>query len=66
MRKSSIKQRLLDLHEAAQYLGRSEYSMRSLVWQGEVPIVKSPGARKQWFDLQDLDLFIERNKVVNQ
>jgi hypothetical protein len=52
--------RLYSLAESAEYLGRSLYSMRTLVWNGEVPVVAS--GRKQWCDIQDLDKWIDRNK----
>jgi excisionase family DNA binding protein len=56
--------RLLTLKEAAAYLGRSPWSMRDLVWSGRIPVVRNEGGRKLFFDIRDLDVFIERNKVV--
>jgi hypothetical protein len=58
--------RLYTLKEAGFYLGRSEYSVRTLIWNGLLPVIKNPGGdqdgKKQWVDIQDMDLFIERNK----
>ena len=54
--------RLFTLKEAGLYLGRSEYSIRTLVWGGILPIVKH--GKKQWIDLEDMNSFIERNKEV--
>ena len=56
--------RLYTLKEAGQYLARSEYSIRSLIWAGLLPVVKH--GKKQWVDIMDMDLFIERNKETVQ
>jgi hypothetical protein len=58
--------RLYTLREAGFYLGRSEYSVRTLVWNGDLPVIKNPGGdqhgKKQWVDVADMDSFIEKNK----
>ena len=56
--------RLYTLKEAGVYLGRSEYSVRSLIWSGGLPVVKH--GKKQWVDLKDMDTYIERNKETVQ
>ena len=56
--------RLYNLKEAASYLGRGLYSMRELVWSGEVPVVKGETARKIYVDIVDLDKYIDQNKGV--
>jgi excisionase family DNA binding protein len=56
-----VEPRLWDLNTAACYLGRSVYSLRTLLWNGELPCVKS--GKKQWIDRLDLDRWIERNKT---
>ncbi len=56
----TIQQRLYDLHNAAYYLGRSVYSLRGLIWRGEIPIVKS--GKKMWVDIVDLNTWIDKNK----
>lgn len=61
---SPLYKRLFTLKEAAQYLGRSEWSMRSLIWAGSIPVVKTDGGRKIFIDLQDLDAFISQNKSI--
>jgi excisionase family DNA binding protein len=55
-------QRLYDLKSAAKYLGRSVWSVREMIWRGELPVVRS--GRKQYLDLFDMDAWVERNKVV--
>lgn len=56
--------RLYTLKEAGVYLGRSEYSVRSLIWSRTLPVVKH--GKKQWVDLNDMDTYIERNKEIIQ
>ena len=58
-----LGKRLYTLKEAAQYLGRSEWSMRELIWAGEVPVVKGAGRSKQYLDINDLDAYVNRNKI---
>ena len=59
---TDIQKRLYNIREAAQYLGRSVWGMRDLVWKREIPVVKSAGGRKMFIDVQDLDAYISRNK----
>ncbi len=57
---SEIKKRLYTLKEAAQYLGRSEWGMRELMWSGKIPVVRPEGGRKIYFDVKDLEESIEK------
>jgi excisionase family DNA binding protein len=59
-----LTKRLFTLKEAGEYLGRSEYSVRTLIWSGHLPVVRN--GKKQWVDICDLDAFIERNKETIQ
>jgi excisionase family DNA binding protein len=43
------------------YLGRSTWSMRRLIWAGELPAVRA--GRRVHVDVNDMDAFIERNKM---
>ena len=52
--------RLYNVPEAGEYLGRSAWSIRRLIWAGELPSVRS--GRKVQVDVRDMDEFIERNK----
>jgi len=56
--------RLYTLREAAVYLGRSEWGMRELMWKGTIPVVRPDGGRKVFFDILDLDSFIDKNKSL--
>ena len=53
--------RLFSLPEAATYLGRSTWSVRRLIWNGELPSVRAGG--RVHVDVQDMDAFIEKNKI---
>ena len=59
---SLMQKRLYTLKESAEYLGRSEWSMRELIWSGSIPVVKTERARKIFLDIEDLNNFIDRNK----
>ena len=67
---SPLTKRLYTLKEAGIYLGRSEYSVRTLIWNGVLPVIKNPGGdqngKKQWVDILDMDNFIESSKETLQ
>lgn len=56
-----VRKRLFSLKEAALFLGRSTWSVRRLIWSGELPQVRAGG--RVHVDVQDMDHFIDRNKV---
>lgn len=55
-------QRLYDLKQAAQYLGRPVWGVRELIWAGKLPVVRS--GRKMYLDIQDMNKFVEREKTT--
>ena len=57
-----LKKRLYSISEAAEYLGRSVWSIRELIWAGKLPSVKV--GRRIHLDIIDLDNWIDRNKVT--
>jgi predicted site-specific integrase-resolvase len=69
-----IVPRLLNLHQAAKYLGCSFWTVRDYVLQGLIPVVRLPplraraGARQRKvlrrivIDRTDLDKFVETHK----
>jgi excisionase family DNA binding protein len=61
---SPLSKRLYTLKEAAEYLGRSEWSMRELIWAGGIPVVRVERARKIFVDIEDLNHFINQNKSI--
>ena len=52
-----VEARLLTVKEAAQYLARSEQAIRHLVFQRDLPVVRS--GRNVRLDRRDLDRWIE-------
>jgi len=64
--RNPMRKRLFTLKEAAEYLGRGDYGMRELAWAGDIPVVKKEKDRKLYFDLVDLDSYIEKNKRTYQ
>jgi len=58
----SLQKRLYDIHAAAEYLGRSSYSVRTLIWADKLPYVKD--GKKQYLDIYDMERYIEKNKVT--
>ncbi|MCA9469522.1 MAG: helix-turn-helix domain-containing protein [Nitrospira sp.] len=59
---SQFRKRLYSLDEAAGYLGRSTWSVRRLIWGGELPSVRARG--RVHVDVRDMDEFIEKHKYV--
>ncbi len=59
--KELLKKRLLTIKEAADYLGRSVWSIRELVWAGSLPIVRV--GKRIHLDIHDLDRWIEQHKT---
>jgi excisionase family DNA binding protein len=57
---SNIVPRLLNVAEAAAYLGRTPDAIRQLMHRGRLPIVRID--RRVQLDRLDLDLLIERTK----
>lgn len=57
-----LTKRLYSLPEAAEYLGRSTWSVRRMIWTGDLPSVRA--GRRVHVDVQDMEQFIERNKVT--
>ena len=53
---------LYDLKSAAEYLGRSVWGVRELVWSNKLPVVRD--GTKQYVNLYDMDHYIERNKIT--
>ena len=59
--KIPLRKRLYTLEEASRYLGRTLWSMRELVWKGSIPIVRE--GKRIFVDVNDLNLYIEKNKT---
>jgi len=57
-----LPKRLYTLNEAAQYLGRTLWSMRELVWAGKIPIIRD--GKRIFVDINDLDLYVSKNRMT--
>lgn len=62
--KERTYKRLYNIAEAAEYLARSPWSIRRLIWAGELPSVRA--GRRVQVDLKDMDEFIDRHKATDQ
>jgi excisionase family DNA binding protein len=58
----AIIPRLLNIKQAAQYLGVAVWQLRHLEWGGEIPSVRNLG-KKILFDRADLDRLVEQKKA---
>jgi len=56
------RKRLYTIPEAADYLGRSVWSIRRLIWGAVLPSVRVQG--RVHLDVADMDELIERSKSV--
>ncbi len=59
--KSVLPRRLCSLTDAARYLAVSDWTVRQMVWRGDLPHIKT--GKRILIDLKDLDGWIEREKV---
>ena len=57
-----LSKRLYTLNEAANYLGRTLWSMRELVWAGKIPIVRD--GKRIFVDINDLDFYVSKNRMT--
>jgi len=55
-----VRKRLLDIKDAGEYLSRSVWGIRELMYKGVLPYVKFD--RRIYFDIHDLDKVIEQYK----
>ena len=61
MKAHKTRKRLYTVEESAQYLGRSVWSIRELIYGGRLPCVKV--GRRVHVDIEDLDRFVEIHKM---
>jgi len=58
-----LEKRLLDIDEASEYLGITKNTLYGMTSQRRIPFVKI-GGKMLRFDVQDLDRWIEKKKIV--
>lgn len=56
------KKRLYNMQEAADYLGRTVWGVRTLIYNGQIPVIKA--GRRTQLALEDMDKWIEQNRVT--
>jgi excisionase family DNA binding protein len=61
---SPSRKRLYTMKQAGEYLGRSYWAIRELVWEGKLPYVRD--GRAIFLDVKDLDDYVEKNKTIYQ
>jgi excisionase family DNA binding protein len=54
--------RLFSISQSATYLSKGVFTIREMVWNGTLPIVRD--GRKILIDVRDLDTWIETNKTA--
>jgi excisionase family DNA binding protein len=57
----AVRRRLLNVSQAAQYLGRTPKSIRHLVQRRKLRCIRADG--RVMFDVSDLDAWIDMNRV---
>jgi excisionase family DNA binding protein len=53
--------RLLNIKEAARYLGTTDKTLYTKIWRREIPFIKL--GRSVRFDVRDLEVLIEKSRV---
>ena len=59
--KSALPRRLCSLADAARHLAVSDWTVRQMVWRGDLPHIKT--GKRILLNLRDLDGWIEREEV---
>ena len=62
--KQEKHKRLISQKEAGEYLGISYWTVRDLVFNGELPHIRI--RRRILMDIQDLDDYIQRSKITQR
>jgi len=58
----AVRPRLLNVNDAARYLGRTGATLRQLIRKGKLPTVSLDG--RVFLDIQDLDRAIDEAKTI--
>jgi excisionase family DNA binding protein len=56
-----LRKRLFTITQAAEYLGRSSWAVRAMIWAGKLPAVRD--GKRVLVDVHDMDRWIEVNKI---
>lgn len=66
MGNQTSEQRLFDLNDAAKYLGRKPFAIRTLLWSGKLSYMQTGKKGKIYIDVKDMDTFIEKSKIKHE
>jgi len=58
----SIEKRVYNVKEAAEYLGRTVWAVREMIYAGKIPCIKD--GRRTLLDLRDMDKWIDQNRIT--
>jgi excisionase family DNA binding protein len=56
-----LNKRLYSIPEAGQYLGRTVWSVREMIYAGKIPYIRD--GRRMLLDIHDMDSWIENNRT---
>jgi excisionase family DNA binding protein len=56
-----VSKRLYNIHEAADYLGRSPWAVREMIYAGKLPHVRD--GKRVLLDIHDMDKWIEKSRT---
>ena len=56
-----LSRRLYDIQAVGAYLGISPWTVREMIWRGDLPCVRI--GRRQYLDIKDVDQLIEQAKT---
>lgn len=59
--RQGLNKRLYSIKEAAEYLGRTVWAVREMLWAGKIPYIKD--GRRILLDITDMDSWIDKNKI---
>ena len=57
----TLPRRLYDIEAVGAYLGIPPWTVREMIWRGDLPYVKI--GRRQYLDIRDVDQFIDQAKT---
>jgi len=55
-----VNKRLYSIPEAGQYLGRTVWAVREMIYAGKIPYIRD--GRRMLLDIGDMDSWIENNR----
>ncbi len=63
MKSEARNKRLYSIKDAADYLGRTVWAVREMLWAGKLPYIRD--GKRILLDIRDMDAWIEASKTRN-